>query len=110
LTDITLPDPTPTGHDVLVEVKAVSVNPVDTKVRASGARSAGPDYKVLGYDASGVVRAVGPEVTLFKAGDKVWYAGSIARPGTNSELHLVDERIAGRMPQRSALPKPPPCR
>jgi zinc-binding alcohol dehydrogenase family protein len=99
LTDITLPDPTPTGHDVLVEVKAVSVNPVDTKVRASAARSAGTDYKVLGYDASGIVRAVGPEVTLFKAGDKVWYAGSIARPGTNSELHLVDERIAGRMPQ-----------
>ena len=99
LTDITLPDPTPAGHDVLVEVKAVSVNPVDTKVRASAARSAGSDYKVLGYDASGVVRAVGPEVTLFKAGDKVWYAGSIARPGTNSELHLVDERIVGRMPQ-----------
>jgi zinc-binding alcohol dehydrogenase family protein len=99
LTDITLPDPTPSGHDVLVEVKAVSVNPVDTKVRASAARSAGPDYKVLGYDASGVVRAVGPEVTLFKAGDKVWYAGSIARPGTNSELHLVDERIVGRMPK-----------
>lgn len=72
LMDITLPDPTPAGRDVLVEVKAVSVNPVDTKVRASAARSAGPDYKVLGYDASGVVRAVGPEVTLFKAGDRVW--------------------------------------
>jgi NADPH:quinone reductase-like Zn-dependent oxidoreductase len=95
---------------VLVEVKAVSVNPVDTKVRTRRLAVAGQDYKVLGYDASGIVRAVGPEVTLFKAGDKVWYAGSIARPGTNSELHLVDERIVGRMPPRSTLRRPPPCR
>ncbi len=98
LTDITLPDPSPTGHDILVEVKAISVNPVDTKVRMRDGAAPGQDYKVLGYDASGVVKAVGPEVTLFKAGDKVWYAGSIARPGTNSELHLVDERIVGHMP------------
>ncbi|MES2912975.1 MAG: alcohol dehydrogenase catalytic domain-containing protein, partial [Pseudomonadota bacterium] len=98
LTDITLPDPSPTGHDILVEVKAISVNPVDTKVRMRDGAAPGHDYKVLGYDASGVVKAVGPEVTLFKAGDKVWYAGSIARPGTNSELHLVDERIVGHMP------------
>lgn len=98
LTDITLPDPTPTGHDILVEVKAISVNPVDTKVRMRDGAAPGQDYKVLGYDASGVVKVVGPDVTLFKAGDKVWYAGSIARPGTNSELHLVDERIVGHMP------------
>ncbi|MCY1165318.1 Zinc-type alcohol dehydrogenase-like protein [compost metagenome] len=98
LTDITLPDPTPAGHDLLVEVKAISVNPVDTKVRSSAPPAPGQDYKVLGYDASGIVRAVGPNVTLFKARDKVWYAGSITRAGTNSELHLVDERIAGRMP------------
>ena len=98
LADITLPDPTPSGHDLLVEVKAISVNPVDTKVRSSAPPAPGQDYKVLGYDASGIVRAVGPNVTLFKAGDKVWYAGSITRAGTNSELHLVDERIVGRMP------------
>ena len=111
LADITLPDPTPEGHDLLVEVRAISVNPVDTKVRTGVSRAAGQDYKVLGYDASGIVRAVGPEVTLFKAGDKVWYAGSITRAGTNGEMHLVDERIVGRMPasldfaQAAALPK-----
>ncbi|MES2190102.1 MAG: zinc-binding alcohol dehydrogenase family protein [Pseudomonadota bacterium] len=98
LSDITLPDPTPAGHDLLVEVKAISVNPVDTKVRARDGAAPGQDYKVLGYDASGIVKAVGPDVTLFKAGDTVFYAGSIARPGTNSELHLVDERIVGHMP------------
>jgi zinc-binding alcohol dehydrogenase family protein len=99
LIDITLPDPVATGRDLLVEVKAVSVNPVDTKVRKSGAPAEGEAYKVLGWDASGIVRAVGPEVTLFQPGDRVWYAGSIARPGTNSELHRVDERIVGHMPQ-----------
>ncbi len=110
LADITLPEPVPTGHDLLVEVKALSVNPIDTKVRASSGPAEGQDYMVLGYDASGIVRAVGPEVTLFKAGDKVWYAGSIARAGTNSERHLVDERIVGHMPasldfaQAAALP------
>jgi len=110
LIDINLPDPVATGRDLLVEVKAVSVNPVDTKVRASGAPPEGQAYKVLGWDASGIVRAVGPEVTLFKPGDRVWYAGSIARPGTNSQLHLVDERIVGHAPasldfaQAAALP------
>lgn len=99
LIDITLPDPVATGRDLLVEVKAVSVNPVDTKVRLGSAPTEGQTYKVLGWDASGIVRAVGPEVTLFKPGDRVWYAGSIARPGTNSELHLVDERIVGHAPQ-----------
>ena len=100
LLDITLPDPVATGHDLLVEVHAVSVNPVDTKVRKSSSRTGDdPDYKVLGWDASGIVRAVGPEVTLFQPGDRVWYAGSIARPGTNSELHLVDERIVGHAPK-----------
>jgi zinc-binding alcohol dehydrogenase family protein len=98
LVDITLPDPLATGHDLLVEVKAVSVNPVDTKVRRSAAPAPGQEWKVLGWDASGVVKAVGPDATLFKPGDRVWYAGSIARPGTNSELHLVDERIVGHMP------------
>lgn len=99
LLDISLPEPVATGHDLLVEVKAVSVNPVDTKVRNSGAPAEGQPYKVLGWDASGIVRAVGPDVTLFQPGDRVWYAGSIARPGTNAELHLVDERIVGHAPQ-----------
>ena len=110
LQDITLPEPVATGHDLLVEVHAISVNPVDTKVRASADRSVGEGFKVLGYDAAGIVRAVGPEVTLFKVGDRVYYAGAIQRPGTNSELHLVDERIVGHMPksldfaQAAALP------
>ena len=97
LVDITLPEPNAEGRDLLVEVKAVSVNPVDTKVR----RRAGADgdgYKVLGWDAAGIVEAVGSDVTEFKPGDEVWYAGSIARAGTNSELHLVDERIVSRKP------------
>lgn len=110
LQDITLPDPVAIGRDLLVEVRAISVNPVDTKVRRSTQPPEGSAYKVLGWDASGVVRAVGPDVTLFKPGDRVWYAGSIARPGTNSELHVVDERIVGHAPrsldfaQAAALP------
>jgi len=109
LFDCTLPDPTPRGRDLLVAVKAVSVNPVDTKVRAHAAPPAG-QTKVLGWDAAGVVQAVGQDATLFKPGDRVWYAGSLSRPGTNSELHLVDERIVGPMPrsldfaQAAALP------
>ncbi len=98
LLDIELPPPVPQGHDLLVEVRAVSVNPVDHKQRASAARSPGESHKVLGYDAAGVVRATGPGATLFHPGDEVDYAGSIARPGTNAELHLVDERIVGRKP------------
>ena len=98
LVDITLPDPVPAGHDLLVEVRAVSVNPVDTKIRKSAQPDAG-DWKVLGWDAAGIVKAVGPDVTLFQPGDRVWHAGSIARAGSNSELQLVDERIVGRMPQ-----------
>jgi zinc-binding alcohol dehydrogenase family protein len=98
LVDITLPDPVAVGHDLLVEVRAVSVNPVDTKVRNSAKPPEG-EWKVLGWDAAGIVKAVGPDVTLFRPGDRVWYAGSIARAGSNSELQLVDERIVGKMPQ-----------
>ena len=98
LVDITLPDPVAQGHDLLVEVGAVSVNPVDTKIRKSAAPEAGA-WKVLGWDATGIVKAVGPDVTLFQPGDRVWYAGSIARAGSNSELQLVDERIVGHMPK-----------
>lgn len=97
LIDVTLPDPTPLGHDLLIQVQAVSVNPVDTKMRIGVAPAAG-ETKILGWDAAGIVRAAGAEVTLFKPGDEVWYAGSITRPGTNAELHLVDERIVGRKP------------
>jgi NADPH:quinone reductase len=98
LVDVELPDPTPTGRDLLVRVKAISVNPVDTKVR-SPKDKVEPAPRVLGWDAAGVVEAVGPECSMFKAGDEVFYAGDITRPGTNSELHLVDERIAGRKPR-----------
>ncbi len=98
LVDIDLPDPPPpTGRDLLVRIHAVSVNPVDTKVRRRAEPEAG-GWKVLGFDAAGTVVAAGPEATLFRAGDPVYYAGSIARPGTNAELHLVDERIVGRKP------------
>jgi len=98
LVDLDLPKPEPTGRDLLVEVKAVSVNPVDVKSRMRG--QAGGPPRVLGYDAAGVVAAAGPEATLFKLGDAVYYAGSIDRPGTNQELHLVDERIVGPKPAR----------
>jgi zinc-binding alcohol dehydrogenase family protein len=98
LTDLDLPIPEANGHDLLVEIKAVSVNPVDTKVRASATVEAG-QHRILGYDAAGVVKAVGSEVTLFKPGDQVYYAGAINRPGTNAEYHLVDERIVGAKPK-----------
>jgi zinc-binding alcohol dehydrogenase family protein len=99
LIDITADNPAPTGRDLRVAVKAVSVNPVDTKLRMRAAPGPGEPAKVLGYDASGVVEAVGPGVTLFKVGDEVFYAGSVMRPGTNSEFHLVDERIVGKKPK-----------
>lgn len=99
LQDVVLPDPeVPRGRDLLVEVRAVSVNPVDTKVRARTDPDGTP--KLLGYDAAGVVRAVGPEARLFRVGDEVFYAGDITRPGTDAELHLVDERIVGPKPAR----------
>ncbi|MFT4213394.1 MAG: zinc-binding alcohol dehydrogenase family protein [Microbacterium sp.] len=88
--------PTLGPHDLLVEVEAVSVNPVDVKLRA-GAPSGG--FRVLGFDAAGTVREVGSEVTLFTPGDVVFYAGSIDRPGTNQRFHAVDERIVGRKPK-----------
>lgn len=98
LIDMDLPIPTPGPRDLLTEVKAISVNPVDTKVRVRAAASAS-EPKVLGWDAVGIVRGVGSDVTLFKTGDEVFYAGSIARPGSYSEFHVVDERIVGLKPQ-----------
>lgn len=109
LVDITLPKPVPAGRDLLVQVQAISVNPVDTKVRKRAKPEAG-DWKVLGYDAAGTVVATGPDASLYKAGDTVFYAGDMTRQGTNAELHLVDERIVGRKPakldwaQAAALP------
>jgi NADPH2:quinone reductase len=109
LIDVELPVPQPGPRDLRVKVEAVSVNPVDTKVRMRAAPPEG-EVKVLGWDAAGIVEAVGAEVTLFRPGDEVFYAGSIARPGTNAELHLVDERIVGAKPrslsftQATALP------
>jgi len=98
LIDLELKKPAPLARDLLVQVRAISVNPVDYKVRKR-VDPRGGEPKILGYDATGVVAAVGPDATLFRPGDEVWYAGSIVRPGTNSEFHLVDERIVGRKPQ-----------
>lgn len=109
LQDITIDEPTPGDHDLLVDVHAISVNPVDVKIRANRAPKDGKP-EVIGWDAAGVVRAVGAKVSLFKPGDRVWYAGAINRPGANSERHVVDERIVGHMPksldfaQAAALP------
>jgi NADPH2:quinone reductase len=109
LIDFETAKPEPRGRDIRVAVKAISTNPVDYKVRKRAAPPEG-ETKILGYDAAGVVDAVGPDVTMFKAGDEVFYAGSIQRQGTNSEFHLVDERIVGRKPktlsfaQAAALP------
>lgn len=98
LEDIDLPRPTPGANDLLVEVRAVSVNPVDTKVRQRPNPSG--DWRVLGWDAAGVVVATGPAVAGFRPGDAVYYAGDITRPGSNAEFHLVDHRFAALKPQR----------
>src|ERR1700732_1032594 len=109
LIDFETPKPEPRGRDIRVAVKAISANPVDYKVRKRAAPPEG-ETKILGYDAAGIVDAIGTAVTLFKPGDEVFYAGSILRQGTNSEFHLVDERIVGRKPkslsfaQAAALP------
>jgi NADPH:quinone reductase len=98
LINIELPTPTPSGRDLFVKIKAISINPVDTKVRKTNQPDPG-NWKVLGWDAAGIVTAVGPEVTLFQPGDEVFYSGAIDRPGTNAEFHLVDERIVGVKPK-----------
>jgi NADPH:quinone reductase len=109
LVDIELEKPVATGRDLLVAVRAVSVNPVDTKIRRGV--SAAPDgWKVLGWDAVGEVIESGEAVTRFKPGDQVFYAGALDRPGANSQFHLVDERLVGKKPatlsdaQSAALP------
>nr|WP_321983741.1 zinc-binding alcohol dehydrogenase family protein [uncultured Lichenicoccus sp.] len=104
LLDIELPRPTPSGHDLLVRVRAISVNPVDVKIRASTSSGEGA-WKVLGWDAAGTVVEAGLQTTRYKTGDEVWYAGAIGRSGTNAEYHLVDERIVGRKPASLEFPE-----
>jgi zinc-binding alcohol dehydrogenase family protein len=110
LLDVELPKPIAQGHDVLVAVRAVAVNPADTKERVRGGSKTEDPPRVLGWDAAGVVESVGESVTLFRPGDEVYYAGALTRSGTNAEFQLVDERIVGRKPkslsfaQAAALP------
>jgi NADPH:quinone reductase len=99
LVDLEVPQPAPAGCELLVEVKAISVNPVDYKVRARPDPNAQLP-RILGWDVAGVVREVGPSAQLFKPGDEVYYAGSIAKAGGNSEYHVVDERIVGHKPRK----------
>ena len=98
LTDIELPQPVATGHDLLVKVKAIAVNPVDYKIRLRVAADDG-NYKVIGWDAVGEVVATGEAVTQFQPGDAVYYAGDLNRQGSNAEYQLVDERIVGNKPR-----------
>ncbi|MDY0969799.1 zinc-binding alcohol dehydrogenase family protein [Siccibacter turicensis] len=97
--EISQPQPTPGEHDLLVEVKAASVNPVDTKVHKGLVKNGLQEPRVLGWDASGIVRATGSNVTGFKVGDEVWYAGDITRPGSNTTHQLIDARIVGHKPR-----------
>jgi len=109
LRDLELPLPEAGPRDLLVRVQAISVNPVDTKIRANAKPEAGKP-RVLGWDAVGTVEATGSEVLHYRKGDRVFYAGALGRPGTNAELHAVDERIVGLAPralsdsQAAALP------
>lgn len=99
LMGVELDKPEPNQRDLLVAVKAIAVNPIDYKIRApneTNKDTVASSPKVLGWDASGIVESVGREVTLFKPGDEVFYAGDISRQGANSEFHLVDERIVGK--------------
>jgi zinc-binding alcohol dehydrogenase family protein len=98
LVDIELPCPVPEGRDILVQVAAISVNPVDTKIR-KGVPAPEGEWKVLGWDVAGKVVDAGPQASLFRPGDEVFYSGTLLRPGANSEFHLVDERLVGRKPQ-----------
>ncbi|WP_248924074.1 zinc-binding alcohol dehydrogenase family protein [Paenibacillus hamazuiensis] len=97
LVDLIVDKPVPTGKDILVKINAISVNPADVKTRAGGYNDPNTP-KIIGWDAAGVVEQVGPDCTMFKPGDEVYYAGDVDRPGSNSEYQLVDERIVGRKP------------
>lgn len=96
--------PQPTGHDILVKIEAISVNPVDYKIRQGAAKDQTLDEaKIIGWDAIGTVISVGEQASIFKAGDKVFYAGDITKPGTNQEYQLVDERIVGFAPKKISI-------
>jgi NADPH2:quinone reductase len=109
LVDVEVEKPKPTGRDILVKVKAISVNPVDVKVRSPKDKTE-TEPRILGWDVAGIVEEVGSDSTIFKPGDEVYYAGSITRPGGNSQFHIVDERVVGYKPttldfaQAAALP------
>jgi NADPH:quinone reductase-like Zn-dependent oxidoreductase len=109
LVDIELPEPSPSGRDILVEVRAISVNPVDTKIRRSAVAAPG-EFKVLGWDAAGVVRAVGSEVTLFKAGDRVMYAVPCFAPVPTANSIWSTNGLSGACRTPSTSRKPQPCR
>jgi NADPH:quinone reductase len=98
--DVSVDAPKPQPRDLLVEVRAISVNPVDTKIRAGGGPGR-PDgqLQILGWDAAGIVKEIGNAVSLFRPGDEVYYAGSVDRAGSYAELQCVDERIVGRKPR-----------
>lgn len=98
LLDLDLPLPAPGPRDLLVEIAAIAVNPVDTKIRVRRASADGTTPVILGWDAVGTVRAIGPEVSGFAVGDRVWYAGDITRPGSNAQFQCVDHRIAAKAP------------
>ncbi len=97
LLDIEIPKPLALGRDLLVKIEAISVNPVDTKIRQRVDPQG--ENKILGWDAAGVIESIGDEASLFSVGDKVWYAGALDRQGTNAEYHLVDERLVAKMPK-----------
>jgi NADPH:quinone reductase len=102
--DLTADKPLAGARDLFVEICAIGINPVDAKVRAGGGpgRPSG-SLKILGWDAAGIVREVGPEVTLFRPGDEVFYAGSVDRPGCYAEFQCVDERIVGHKPRSAGF-------
>ncbi|MDV6315232.1 zinc-binding alcohol dehydrogenase family protein [Idiomarina sp. HP20-50] len=108
LLDITVDDPLPGPDDLLIKVKAIAVNPVDTKIRMRTAPESG--HKIIGWDAVGEVLSIGENVTHFTPGDRVWYAGDLTRPGCNAQRQVVDHRIVGKAPnnlddnQAAALP------
>jgi len=98
LIDLEIEKPKPKPRDILVEIKAISVNPIDTKIRAPK-DEVEKEPKILGWDASGIVQEIGKDVTLFKIGDEVFYAGDINRQGSNAQFQIVDERIVGFKPK-----------
>ena len=104
LQDIKVTRPKATGRDLLVAVKAISVNPVDYKIRQSRPPEDG-QWAIIGWDATGIVKEVGDDISLFKVGDEVWYAGDLTRPGSNAEFQLVDERIVGHKPKSLSFKK-----